>query len=203
MTERYDAIVMTGQGDLRSPSGSRGPARKTAIIERKRIGGTCVNNGCIPTKTLIASARAAHVARRGGDFGVAINGAIKVDMARVKARKDAVVRHSTDGLTHWLITTPGVSLIHGHARFESARTVRVGDDLLEAEQIFVNVGAAQACRNAGIAVVPIFRQQHDNGGRLPARASGDRRRQLRRAGIRADVSALRQSRDRDRDGERG
>jgi pyruvate/2-oxoglutarate dehydrogenase complex dihydrolipoamide dehydrogenase (E3) component len=158
MTERYDAIVIgTGQAGPSLAVRLAGAGRKTAIIERNRIGGTCVNNGCIPTKTLIASARAAYVARRGGDFGVAINGAIKVDMARVKARKDAVVRHSTDGLTHWLVTTPGVSLIHGHARFESARTVRVGDDLLEAEQIFVNVGGRASVPNIpGIAVVPYF-----------------------------------------------
>jgi pyruvate/2-oxoglutarate dehydrogenase complex dihydrolipoamide dehydrogenase (E3) component len=156
MTERYDTIVI-GTGQAGPPLAVRLAAagRKTAIIERLRLGGTCVNNGCIPTKTLIASARAAYVARRGGDFGVAIDGAIKVDMARVKARKDAVVRQSTDGLTGWLGTTPGVSLIHGHARFESARSVRVGDRLLEADQIFINVGGRASVPDMpGIAEVP-------------------------------------------------
>src|SRR5947208_15504089 len=78
---------------------------KVAIIERKRFGGTCVNNGCIPTKTLVASARAAHVARRAGDYGVAIGSAIAVDMKKVKTRKDAVVRKSSEGREKWLKNT--------------------------------------------------------------------------------------------------
>jgi pyruvate/2-oxoglutarate dehydrogenase complex dihydrolipoamide dehydrogenase (E3) component len=132
-----------------------GAGRKTAIIERKRIGGTCVNNGCIPTKTLIASARAAHVARRGGDFGVSVLGAIDVDMARVKARKDDVVQASTDGLNRWLSDTPGVTFIHGHARFESAHSVRVGERLLEAAEIFINVGGRASVPDMpGIREVP-------------------------------------------------
>ena len=156
MTERYDAIVIgTGQAGPSLAVRLAGAGRKTAIIERKRIGGTCVNNGCIPTKTLIASARAAYVARRGADFGVAIGGGIGVDMARVKARKDAVVHQSTDGLTRWLGSTPGLSLIHGHARFESARSVRVGDRLLEAGQIFVNVGGRASVPDMpGIGEIP-------------------------------------------------
>jgi pyruvate/2-oxoglutarate dehydrogenase complex dihydrolipoamide dehydrogenase (E3) component len=156
MTERYDAIVIgTGQAGPSLAVRLAGAGRRTAIVERKRIGGTCVNNGCVPTKTLIASARAAYVARRGADFGVAIGGAISVDMARVKARKDAVVRQSTDGLTRWLSTTPNLTLIRGHARFESPRSVRVGDRLLEAEQIFVNVGGRASVPDMpGIAKVP-------------------------------------------------
>ena len=156
MSERYDSIVIgTGQAGPSLAVRLAGAGRRTAIIERKRIGGTCVNNGCIPTKTLIASARAAHVARRGGDLGVAIRGAIEVDMARVKARKDEVVRQSTDGLTRWLSTTPGVSLIRGHARFESAHSMRVGDRLLEAGEIFVNVGGRASVPDMpGIAEVP-------------------------------------------------
>jgi pyruvate/2-oxoglutarate dehydrogenase complex dihydrolipoamide dehydrogenase (E3) component len=158
MSERFDAIVIG--------AGQAGPSlavrlaldgRKTALIERKALGGTCVNNGCIPTKTLIASARAAHVARRGGDYGVTIEAPIRVDMAQVKRRKDSVVRASIDGLTHWLGDTAGVSLIHGHARFESPRTVRVGERVLAAEQFFINVGGrASVPAMPGLADVPYF-----------------------------------------------
>ena len=96
-TERFDAIVIgTGQAGPSLAVRLAGSGRKTAILERKRVGGTCVNNGCIPTKTLIASARAVHVARRSADFGVMIDGRISVDMARVKTRKDEVVRQSNE-----------------------------------------------------------------------------------------------------------
>ena len=102
MSEKYDAIVIgTGQSGPSLAVRLASAGRKTAIVERKLFGGTCVNVGCIPTKTLIASARAAHVARRGADFGVVVGGDITVDMARVKARKDAVVRQSNEGVTRW------------------------------------------------------------------------------------------------------
>jgi len=141
MTERYDAIVIgTGQSGPSLAVRLANAGRKTAIIERKLFGGTCVNVGCIPTKTLIASARAAHVARNGADYGVAIDGRISVDMKRVKARKDAVVRQSNEGVTKWLRGTPNVTVLEGHARFEGPRTVRVNGTLLEAAQIFLNVG---------------------------------------------------------------
>src|SRR5215468_10159012 len=145
MSQTHDAIVIgTGQAgpSLAVRLGNAG--RKTAIIERKLVGGTCVNNGCIPTKTLIASARAAQVARRGADFGVILDGAIRVDMARVKARKDAIVRQSNEGVTNWLKRTANVTLIEGHARFEGPRSVRVNGETLEAPQIFLNVGGRAA-----------------------------------------------------------
>src|ERR1700740_3309536 len=106
MATKYDAIVIgTGQAGppLAVRLGEKG--MKGGIIERKRFGGTCVNNGCIPTKTLVASARAAHVARRAGDYGVTIPRSISVDMKKVKARKDAVVRRSSEGLQKWLRET--------------------------------------------------------------------------------------------------
>jgi len=141
MTERFDTIVIgTGQAGPSLAVRLATAGRKTAILERKLIGGTCVNTGCIPTKTLIASARAAHVARRGRDFGVVIDGPIGVDMARVKARKDEIVAQSNTGVTNWLKNTPNVTLIEGHGRFESPRTVRVDDRLLEAPEIFINTG---------------------------------------------------------------
>jgi len=141
MTEKYDAIVIgTGQSGPSLAARLANAGRKTAIIERKLFGGTCVNVGCIPTKTLIASARAAHVARNGAEFGVAIDGRISVDMMRVKARKDSVVRQSNEGVTKWLRGMPNVTVLEGHARLEGPRTVRVNGNLLEAAQIFLNVG---------------------------------------------------------------
>jgi pyruvate/2-oxoglutarate dehydrogenase complex dihydrolipoamide dehydrogenase (E3) component len=158
MTERFDAIVIgTGQAGPSLAARLAAAGRKTAIIERKLIGGTCVNNGCIPTKTLIASARAAYVARRGRDFGVTIDAPIRVDMAQVKQRKDSVVRDSTDGLTRWLGGTSGLTMIQGHARFEGPETIRVGDRLLEAKQIFLNVGGRALVPDMpGLAEVPYF-----------------------------------------------
>ena len=141
MNHKYDAIVIgTGQSGPGLAVRLAHAGHKTAIIERKLFGGTCVNVGCVPTKTLIASARAAHVARHGADYGVMIEGEIKVDMAKVKARKDAVVRQSNEGVANWLKGTPNLTVIEGHGRFESARTVRVNDDLCEADKIFINVG---------------------------------------------------------------
>jgi pyruvate/2-oxoglutarate dehydrogenase complex dihydrolipoamide dehydrogenase (E3) component len=103
-----------------------------------------VNYGCIPTKTLVANARAAHVARRAAEFGVVIDGPIAVDMRRVKRRKDEVVRASNEGVERWLKRTENLTVYEGHARFEGPRTVRVGDQLLTAKEIFINVGGRAA-----------------------------------------------------------
>ena len=169
MSERYDAIVIgTGQAGPSLAVRLAKAGRKTAIIERKRFGGTCVNNGCIPTKTLIASARAAHVDATGGRLGRrrATRGCAST-CAAVKARKDAVVKASSEGVIKLAQGHAGVTVIEGHARFEGPHTVRVGDLQLEAPQIFVNVG--------GRAAVPpidrprpgrLSRQRHDDGGRL-------------------------------------
>jgi pyruvate/2-oxoglutarate dehydrogenase complex dihydrolipoamide dehydrogenase (E3) component len=145
MAIKYDAIVIgTGQAGPSLAVRLAGTGMKVAIIERKRFGGTCVNNGCIPTKTLVASARTLHIARRAGDYGVAISGAIVVDMKKVKARKDAVVRHSSEGLEKWLRDTQNLTVIEGQARFANAHQVHVGDELFEADKIFVNVGGRAA-----------------------------------------------------------
>ena len=139
MTEKYDAIIIgTGQAGPSLAARLTSEGMKAAIIERKLFGGTCVNVGCIPTKTLVASARAAYMARRGADFGVSIDGPITVDMKRVKARKDEIVRQSNEGVEGWLKKMPNLSVHEGHARFESPSAVRVGDTLLEAEKIFIN-----------------------------------------------------------------
>ncbi|MEJ2388204.1 MAG: FAD-containing oxidoreductase [Chromatiaceae bacterium] len=142
MAQRYDAIVIgTGQSGPSVAARLTKEGVKTAIIERKLFGGTCVNTGCIPTKTLVASARAAYMARWAADFGVTIGGPVTVDMKRVKARKDEVSGQSNQGVANWLKTMPGLTVYEGHARFEGPRTVRVDDSLLEAEKIFINVGA--------------------------------------------------------------
>ena len=141
-TERYDAIIIgTGQSGPSLAADLADAGKRVAIIERGRFGGTCVNTGCIPTKTLVASARAAYLARRGGDFGVMIEGTIKMDMKAVKARKDAVVRKSNEGVENWLKSTENCTVYRGHARFEEVHGIRVGEQRLEAEQIFINVGA--------------------------------------------------------------
>ncbi len=140
--EVFDAIVI-GTGQSGPPLAVRlaDAGCKTAILERNLIGGTCVNDGCIPTKTLIASARAAHVARRCAEFGVEIGGPVRVDMARVKARKDAVVKKSVEGVTDWISKRTNLELIHGHGRLEAAHRVRVGERTLTAPQIFIDTGA--------------------------------------------------------------
>ena len=141
MAEKFDAIVIgTGQAGPSLATRMAGEGMKTAILERKLFGGTCVNVGCVPTKTLVASARAAHMARRGDDFGVAVGGPIRVDMKRVKERKDGVVRQSNEGVTKWLRGTENLTVYEGHGRFESPHTVRVNDHLLEADTIVLNVG---------------------------------------------------------------
>jgi pyruvate/2-oxoglutarate dehydrogenase complex dihydrolipoamide dehydrogenase (E3) component len=141
MATKYDAIVIgTGQAGPSLAVRLADTGMKVAIIERKRIGGTCVNNGCIPTKTLIASARTAHVARRAGDYGVTIHSPIAVDMKKVKERKDAVVRQSSEGLEKWLRNTQNLTVIEGQARFADAQRVRVSDEVLEADKFFINVG---------------------------------------------------------------
>ncbi len=142
MASTFDAIVIgTGQSGPALAARLTGEGLNTAVIERKLFGGTCVNVGCIPTKTLVASARAAYMARRGADFGVVIGGAIDMDMKRVKARKDEVVRQSNEGVTNWLKGMNNLTVYQGHGSFESANSVRVNGEVLEAERIFVNVGA--------------------------------------------------------------
>lgn len=140
MIESYDAIVV-GAGQAGPALAARLDAEglKTAIIERKLIGGTCVNVGCIPTKTLVASAHAVHTARRGGEYGFSATD-IRVDMASVKARKDRIVKHASDGVTAWIGNMKNVTLIRGHARFSAPRTLEVDGRTLRADKIFLNVG---------------------------------------------------------------
>ena len=157
MTERYDAVVIgVGQAAPALCARLDKEGLKTALIERKLLGGTCVNNGCIPTKTLIASAHAAHFARRGGDYGFGA-GAVRVDMKAVKRRKDQVVRQSSTGLKRWIAGMKQVSLIHGQAKFTGPHRVAVKGRELEAERIFINVGARAAVPDMpGVKEVPFL-----------------------------------------------
>lgn len=141
MTTRFDAIIIgTGQSGPSLAARLAGAGRKVAIVERARFGGTCVNTGCMPTKTLVASAYAAHLARHGADYGVIVDGPVRVDMQRVKARADAVASSASRNVEKWLKNIPNLTVFEGHARFESPVTVRVDDAVLEAAQIFINVG---------------------------------------------------------------
>jgi len=141
MATRYDAIVIgTGQSGPALAGRMSDAGMKVAVIERKLFGGTCVNTGCIPTKTLVASARTAHVASRAADYGVMIEGAIRVDMKKVKARKDGISGASNKGVESWLKGMENVTVFEGHGRFESPDTVIVNGQTLEADKIFINVG---------------------------------------------------------------
>jgi pyruvate/2-oxoglutarate dehydrogenase complex dihydrolipoamide dehydrogenase (E3) component len=155
-TRRYDAIIIgTGQSGPALAHRFAAAGKRAAIIERKRFGGTCVNNGCIPTKALIASARAAHVARRAAEFGVMVKGAVRVDMKAVKARKDAIVKVSNEGVEKGLREDPRIAVYAGHARFVAPKQVAVDAEVLDAEQIFVNVGGrADVPAVPGIETVP-------------------------------------------------
>lgn len=146
--QKFDAIVV-GAGQAGPPLAGRLTAagQRVAVIERKLVGGTCVNSGCIPTKTLVASAHAAHLARRGAEYGVG-TGDISVDMAKVKARKDKIMLDDRHGVESWLDGMDGATLIRGHARFVDPHAIDVDGQLLTADRIFLNVG--------GRAVAPDF-----------------------------------------------
>ena len=146
----YDAIIIgTGQAGPALARRLVAAGWRVAIVERKLFGGTCVNSGCTPTKTLVASAYAAHLARRAADYGVTLGGTVAVDMKAVKARKDAVVDASRNGLERSLKSLKGCTVYQGHARFVGPKELKVGNDVLRADKIFINVG--------GRALVPPIR----------------------------------------------
>jgi len=158
VSRKFDAVIIgTGQAGPSLAARLSSAGMTVAIIERHKFGGTCVNTGCIPTKTLVASAYAAHLARRGADYGFTIGGKVQVDMKRVKARKDDVAGRSNRGVEQWLRGLTNCTVIQGHARFESSSAVRVNDELLEANKIFINVGGrASVPSMPGMQEVPFF-----------------------------------------------
>ena len=153
MAEKFDAIIV-GAGQAGPPLAGRLTAagQTVAVIERKLVGGTCVNTGCIPTKTLVASAHAAHLSRRGAEYGVG-TGEITVDMAKVKARKDKIMLDDRSGVESWLEGMKGCTLIRGHARFEGPHTISVDGRVLEADRIYLNVGGRAVADIPGLSDV--------------------------------------------------
>jgi len=140
MTGRFDAIIVgAGQAGPALAGRLTAAGQKVALIERHLVGGTCVNTGCKPTKTLVASAYAAHLARRAADYGV-IAGEVGIDMPRVAARARKIIVDSRKSNEDWLAGMDGLTFLRGHARFESPYRIRVGDAALEAPRIFLNVG---------------------------------------------------------------
>jgi pyruvate/2-oxoglutarate dehydrogenase complex dihydrolipoamide dehydrogenase (E3) component len=154
MPRHFDAIVIgSGQAGPFLAARFAKAGKTVALFEREHLGGTCVNDGCIPTKTLVASARAAHVVRDAARFGVMHGGDVRVDMREVKARKDAVVGESIAGLESWLGGMENLTLVRGEARFVAPLRVAVGAEEFEASQVFINVG--------GRPVVPDWPGIHD------------------------------------------
>ena len=149
MLTTFDSIIIgAGQAGPTLAGRLTQSGRSVAFIERKLFGGTCVNTGCTPTKALVASAYVAQKARTAAQYGVTVPAEVSVDMKAVKARKDQIVLKSRNGLETWLRGMKNCTVFTGHASFESANQIRVGDDLLTAKEIFINVG--------GRAVTPNF-----------------------------------------------
>ena len=155
---QFDAIIIgAGQAGPALASRLTAAGQTVAFIERKLFGGTCVNTGCTPTKTMIASAYAAHIARRAGEYGVSIATNIEVDMKAVNARRETIVAKSRTGVEKSLRDNPNITVFNGTATFESHNTVRVNDELLQADQIFINVGGrAKIPQFPGILKTPFL-----------------------------------------------
>ena len=141
MNRDFDAIII-GAGQAGPPLAGRLTAAglQVAIVERDQFGGTCVNTGCMPTKALVASAHAAHLARRGGEYGVVLDSPVKLDMARVKARKDTISGNARSGVEKFLRGMAGCTIFKGQAIFEEPQVVKVGNETITAPKIFINVG---------------------------------------------------------------
>jgi pyruvate/2-oxoglutarate dehydrogenase complex dihydrolipoamide dehydrogenase (E3) component len=151
----YDSIIIgAGQAGPALTARLSAAGKKVALVERKLLGGTCVNVGCTPTKAMVASAHTAHVARRASEFGVIVDSDVRINLAKVIERKNQIVANSRSGLEKWMKGLENCTLYHGQASFESATSVRVGDEVLEAKQIFLNVGARPVTSINGAEAVP-------------------------------------------------
>ncbi len=149
MNERFDAILV-GSGQAANPLAAAlaKAGKKTAVIESKHVGGTCINEGCTPTKTMVASGRVAYLARRGADYGVA-TGPISIDLKKVRERKREVVESFRSGNEKRLRPAPNLELIYGLADFTGPKTLHIdlregGTRTLEADWIFLNTGLRAA-----------------------------------------------------------
>ncbi len=158
MTRQFDAIIVgAGQAGPALAARLTAAGQTVALVERHLVGGTCVNTGCMPTKALVASAYAVHMARRAVDFGLRITGEISVDMRAVAARAAGVTRNAREGTEKWLAQMPGLTLLRGHARFTAPGQMQVGSDIIAAPRIFLNVGGrALAPDMPGRDVVPFL-----------------------------------------------
>lgn len=152
----FDAIIVgTGQAGPSLAARLSGAGWKVAVVERDKFGGTCVNNGCTPTKAMVASAYAMHVAQRAADYGVILDALPRIDMKLVKARKDDIVAKSSVGIEKWLDNLQGTTVYRGHARFVGPTEIKVGAQSLRAERIFLNVGGRPLLPDMpGLATVP-------------------------------------------------
>jgi pyruvate/2-oxoglutarate dehydrogenase complex dihydrolipoamide dehydrogenase (E3) component len=152
----FDALVIgMGQAGPSLTARLSGAGMKVAVVERHHFGGTCVNDGCTPTKAMVASAYAAHMARRASEYGVFMEASPRVDMKRVRTRRDEIVLNSRNGLEKWIDGLKGTTVYRGHARFVGRNEVRVGSESLKAERIFLNVGGRPfAPRMPGLDTVP-------------------------------------------------
>src|SRR5688500_10485072 len=141
MATHFDALIIgTGQAGPALAARLAGAGMKVAVVEKHKFGGTCVNDGCTPTKAMVASAYAAHLARRAREYGVLLEGSPRVDMRRVKARKDAIVAKSSEGVEKWMEGLKDAKLYRGHARFVDPAKVQVDSQTITAEKIFLDVG---------------------------------------------------------------
>jgi len=156
MATCFDALIIgTGQAGPALAARLSGAGMKVAVVERHKFGGTCVNDGCTPTKAMVASAYAAHVARRAADYGVLVDGTPRVDMKRVKARKDEIVGKSSQNVQKWMEGLKGGKVYRGHARFTAKNSVEVNGEQLTAEKIFLDVGGRPSVpKMPGIETVP-------------------------------------------------
>src|SRR5687768_12226281 len=152
--EKYDAIVIgAGQGGVPLSTALAGAGKRTLLVEREHVGGTCINEGCTPTKTMVASARVAYLARRGADYGVE-TGEVRVNLARVRERKRNIVESFRSGSQRRLEDTRGLDLVFGEARFTAPRTVAVNGRSFEADLVFVNTGCRPAAPDVeGLAAI--------------------------------------------------
>src|ERR1700722_1720459 len=154
--ERFDAVII-GAGQAGPPLAARLSAagQSVCLVERKYMGGTCVNTGCMPTKTLVASAYSAQLARRAAQYGVELGAAVRIDMRVVRQRAATVTLNARHGVEQWLQQMPNCTVVRGQACFESATQLRVGARVLSAPRIFINVGARAVVPDiAGLASVP-------------------------------------------------
>ena len=194
MAALYDAIVIgTGQSGPPLAQDLVAEGKSVAIIERKRFGGTCVNTGCIPTKTLVASAKTAWMARRAADFGIDIAGPITVDMKKVRARKDSVAGKSETSVHKSLVELTGCRVIEGHARFTGPHMVEVNGEALEAPEIYIDTGSRAAIpKIPGLDQVPYLTNTGMVDVDFLPEPSPHPGWQLHRPRVRPDVPPLRQ-----------